>query len=52
MICFTGDFFPFGSPSCQLWFGDGNGERWDINTRVHNANEYAIDDSVLELVIN
>jgi len=24
----------------------------DIGTRIHNANEYMIDDSVVELVIN
>lgn len=29
---------------------DGVGN--DISTRIHNANEYQIDDSVIELVIN
>jgi hypothetical protein len=28
------------------------GEFDDIGTRIHNANEYMIDDSVVELVIN
>lgn len=50
-ICFTGDFFPFGSPSCVLALRtDGVSE--EISTRIHNANEYQIDDSVIELVIN
>lgn len=47
LICFTGDFFPFNSPSCKLFL---NGV--EVNTRLHNANEYQIDDSVVELVVN
>jgi len=51
LICFTGDFFPFNSPSCQLFMHNG-GDRLAVNTQIHNANEYQIDDSVIELVVN
>jgi len=47
LICFTGDFFPFTSPHCELYLADDA-----INTHVHNANEYQIDDSALEFIIN
>jgi len=46
-ICFTGDFFPFLSPSCSL-LNSGKA----VNTKIHNAHEYAIDFNILELKVN
>ena len=46
-ICFTGDFFPYLSPSCQLHNSDG-----PVNTEIHNPNAYAMHFDILELKIN
>jgi len=46
-ICFTGDFFPFYAPSCAL-INSGAPQP----TRLHGANEYAIDMNILEMKLN
>ena len=46
-ICFTGDFFPFYAPSCQLL-----NSAVEVPTRIHDPREYAIDMNILELKLN
>jgi len=37
-ICFTGDFFPYQSPSCHL-----KNSGLPVATQIHNPHEYAMD---------
>lgn len=46
-ICFTGDFFPYLSPSCAL-FNSGK----DVKTKIMEANKYAIGFNILQFKVN
>jgi hypothetical protein len=46
-ICFTGDFFPYQSPSCYL-----KNSGLPIATQIHNPHEYAMDRFVQQIVVN
>lgn len=46
-ICFTGDFFPFQSPSCHL-----HNSGLPVATQIHNPHEYAMDNIIMETLIN
>lgn len=46
-ICFTGDFFPYQSPSCHL-----QNSGLPVATQIHNPHEYAMDQFVMEIVLN
>lgn len=46
-ICFAGDFFPYQSPSCSL-----QNSHLPVATQIHNPHEYAMDQFILEIVLN
>jgi len=46
-ICFAGDFFPYQSPSCHL-----ENSHLPVSTQIHNPHEYAMDQYILEIVLN
>jgi hypothetical protein len=46
-ICFTGDFFPYQSPSCTL-----HNSGLPVATQIHNPHEYAMDDLITQIVLN
>jgi hypothetical protein len=46
-VCFTGDFFPYMSPSCRL-----QNSGLPVATQIHNPHEYAMDQFVMEIVLN